>query len=51
MAWWAGVGLSLEELDYMIGSYYRARGWTGDGLIPASKLAELGLIELVPCLP
>ena len=23
----AGVGLTREELDYMIGGYYRARGW------------------------
>ena len=42
----AGVGLSREELDYMISCYYRARGWTEDGLIPGSKLEELGLIEL-----
>lgn len=42
----AGVGLTREELDYMIGGYYRARGWTGDGLIPESRLMELGLMEL-----
>jgi aldehyde:ferredoxin oxidoreductase len=47
----AGVGLTRDELDYMIGGYYRARGWTEEGLIPASRLAELGLSELVPCLP
>ena len=29
----AGVGLTRHELDYMIASYYRARGWTNDGLI------------------
>jgi aldehyde:ferredoxin oxidoreductase len=40
----AGVGLTRKELDYMIGGYYRARGWTEDGQIPASKLAELGLL-------
>jgi len=44
----AGVGLTKEELDYMIARYYQARGWTGDGLIPESKLAELGLLEYVP---
>ena len=41
----AGVGLSREDLDFMIASYYGARGWTGDGMIPESKLAELGLTE------
>ena len=39
----AGVGLTREELDYMIAGYYRARGWTDEGLIPEDKLAELGL--------
>lgn len=43
----AGVGLTQEELDYMIGGYYRARGWTQEGVIPAAKLAELGLEKLV----
>ena len=47
----AGVGLTREELDYMIGGYYRARGWTEDGLIPESKMAELGLPELLRDLP
>ena len=42
----AGVALSKDELDYMIGGYYEARGWTADGLIPEDKLAELGLAEL-----
>ena len=41
----AGVGLTREELDYMIAGYYRARGWTAEGLIPEEKLAELGLKE------
>ena len=41
-----GVGLNREDLDMMIGSYYRARGWTEDGLIPESKLRELGLLDL-----
>ena len=43
----AGVGLTREELDYMIGGYYRARGWTEDGLIPESKITELGLFKLL----
>ena len=42
-----GVGLNREDLDMMVHSYYRARGWDDDGLIPDSKLAELGLDEMV----
>ena len=42
----AGVGLTRAELDYMIAGYYRARGWTAEGLIPGENLAELGLQEL-----
>ena len=42
-----GVGLSRDDLDMMIAGYYRARGWTEDGLIPEGKLRELGLTELV----
>ncbi len=42
----AGVGLTRDELDYMIAGYYRARGWTNDGLIPRAKLSQLGLLEL-----
>ncbi len=38
-----GVRLTRRELDDMIDGYYRARGWTADGLIPDGKLAELGL--------
>ena len=41
----AGVGLTRAELDYMIAGYYQSRGWTEDGLIPDSKLKELGLRE------
>ena len=43
----AGVGLTREELDYMIAGYYQARGWTEDGLIPEGKLEEMGLLRLV----
>ena len=42
-----GIGLSREDLDMMIGSYYSARGWTEDGLIPERKLRELDLVEAV----
>ena len=43
-----GVGLSQAELDLMIDGYYRARGWTSDGLIPQAKLRELGLGDVIP---
>ena len=42
-----GVGLNQEDLDMMIAGYYRARGWTPEGDIPASKLEELGLDRIV----
>ncbi len=41
-----GVRLTQQELDSMIDGYYRARGWTADGLIPEEKLADLGLSNL-----
>ena len=44
----AGVGLSREELDMMVRSYYRARGWTEDGRVPREKLAALGLDDRLP---
>ena len=43
----AGVGLTHDELAYMIAGYYRARGWTSDGQVPESLQARLGLTELV----
>ena len=42
-----GVGLSRGDLDMMVESYYRARGWTDDGMIPESKLHELGLMDVI----
>ena len=42
----AGVGLTREELDFMISGYYEARGWSKEGLIPDEKLAELELADL-----
>jgi len=35
-----------EELRMMIDDYYQARGWTVDGLIPKSKLIELGMEDI-----
>ena len=43
----AGTGLTQEELDFMIAGYYRARGWTVDGLIPQAKLRDLGILDLL----
>ncbi|HEX9444979.1 MAG TPA: aldehyde ferredoxin oxidoreductase family protein [Candidatus Binatia bacterium] len=40
-----GVGLTAEELRGMIESYYRARGWDEGGLVPESKLLELGILR------
>jgi aldehyde:ferredoxin oxidoreductase len=41
-----GVGLTRADLDMMIQAYYRARGWTEEGLIPEEKLRELGLLPV-----
>jgi aldehyde:ferredoxin oxidoreductase len=38
-----GVALSCSELREMLTGYYRARGWTGDGFVPASKRNDLEL--------
>ncbi len=42
-----GVGLSRLELDAMVRSYYRARGWAEDGTISSAKFRELDLEEVV----
>ena len=42
-----GVGLTRDDLDMMIRSYYRARGWTDDGQVPEAKVRELGLDDVV----
>jgi aldehyde:ferredoxin oxidoreductase len=42
-----GIGLTTADLDMMLQSYYRARGWTADGLIPEQKLCELELLDIV----
>jgi aldehyde:ferredoxin oxidoreductase len=38
-----GAGGVLPDLDLILSDYYRARGWTSDGLPTAEKRAELGL--------
>ena len=42
-----GIGLTPSDLDMMIEGYYRARGWTEEGLVPESKLDELRLTDVV----
>ena len=43
-----GIGLTPTDLDMMIQGYYRARGWTAEGLIPELKLGELDVSDIVP---
>jgi aldehyde:ferredoxin oxidoreductase len=42
-----GTGLSQSDLDMMIAGYYRARGWTEDGLVPDSKIESLDLADAI----
>ncbi len=41
-----GAVLSEIELRMMIDDYYRARGWTAEGLIPPRKLKELKMDDV-----
>jgi len=42
-----GVGLAKADLNMTIQGYYRARGWTAEGLIPEQKLCELEVLDIV----
>lgn len=42
----AGHVTSDEELEYMKDTYYEAKGWTKEGLIPKKKLIELGMPDV-----
>jgi aldehyde:ferredoxin oxidoreductase len=42
----AGYVVSDEELEDMKKQYYEVKGWTKDGLIPKSKLIELGMEDI-----
>ena len=42
-----GIGLTKDDLDFMIETYYRARGWTSEGLVPDDKIRELGLEDVI----
>jgi aldehyde:ferredoxin oxidoreductase len=41
-----GHRLTRASLDAMIAAYYKARGWTEEGQVPAEVVAALGLGEL-----
>ncbi|MBM4428866.1 MAG: aldehyde ferredoxin oxidoreductase family protein, partial [Chloroflexi bacterium] len=41
-----GAYVKEDELRTMIQSYYQARGWTPEGLIPKTKLISLGLDDI-----
>ena len=38
--------VSEDELEYLKDLYYKAKGWTEDGLIPKQKLVELGMADV-----
>jgi aldehyde:ferredoxin oxidoreductase len=42
----AGYVVTDEELDALKAMYYKAKGWTKDGLIPKKKLLELGMPDV-----
>ena len=42
----AGVFVTQEELDYLLDLYYKAKGWTEEGMIPKEKLIELGMEDV-----
>ena len=41
-----GIGLTRSDLDMMIGGYFRARGWTDEGLVPERKVEELEILDV-----
>jgi aldehyde:ferredoxin oxidoreductase len=41
-----GHVVSPEELEYLKDLYYRAKGWTQEGLIPKQKLIDLGMEDV-----
>jgi aldehyde:ferredoxin oxidoreductase len=42
-----GTVVTKEELNIMIGSYYKSRGWTDKGQISGKKLGELALKDSI----
>jgi aldehyde:ferredoxin oxidoreductase len=45
-----GAVVSDKELPVAIDDYYRARGWTPDGLIPTEKVKALGMDDILEML-
>jgi aldehyde:ferredoxin oxidoreductase len=41
-----GYLVKADDLRVMIDAYYKARGWTPEGLIPKKKLVKLGLDDI-----
>lgn len=41
-----GAVVKPDDLRMMINAYYQVRGWTPEGLIPKTKLIELGLEDI-----
>jgi aldehyde:ferredoxin oxidoreductase len=42
----AGHVVTVEELEYLKDIYYKAKGWTPEGLIPREKLIALGMDDV-----
>ncbi|TFG66624.1 MAG: hypothetical protein E4H27_09780, partial [Anaerolineales bacterium] len=42
----AGHVVTIDELEYLKDIYYKAKGWTNEGLIPRAKLIELGMEDV-----
>jgi aldehyde:ferredoxin oxidoreductase len=42
----AGHVVTEEELEQLKDMYYKAKGWTKDGLIPKQRLVELGMDDV-----
>ncbi len=42
----AGYVVTDEELEYLKDLYYKAKGWTKEGLIPKERLIELGMEDV-----
>jgi len=38
--------VTVEELEYLKDLYYKAKGWTPEGLIPKEKLRDLGMDDV-----
>jgi len=41
-----GAVVNPDDLNMMLDAYYKARGWTPEGMIPKAKLIELGLDDI-----